>query len=276
VQVSYLGYPGTMAAPFIDYIVADPWVIPEAEQPFYSEKIAYLPDSYQANDRRRQPAERVPSRTEAGLPEHGFVFCCFNNSWKITAPVFDVWMRLLAAVPGSVLWLLEDNRWAAENLRREAAARGVSPERLIFAARVTNEVHLARHRLAGLFLDTLPYNAHTTASDALWSGLPAVTCAGRSFASRVGASLLSAVGLRELVTRSLEEYEALAVELACSPARLDAFRSGLTAQREALPLFDTPVFCRHLEAAYRYMWLLHREGRAPETFAVQRLERAAP
>jgi protein O-GlcNAc transferase len=276
VQVSYLGYPGTMAAPFIDYIVADSSVIPETEQPLYREKIAYLPDSYQANDRRRRVAERVPSRAEAGLPAEGFVFCCFNNNWKITAPVFDVWMRLLASVPGSVLWLLEDNRWAVESLRREAAARGVAPERLIFASRAANDIHLARHRLADLFLDTLPYNAHTTASDALWSGLPLVTCAGRSFASRVAASLLSAVGLCELVTRSLEEYAALALELARSPARLGALRARLTVQRDALPLFDTPGFCRHLEAAYRHMWLLHREGRAPETFAVERLQREAP
>lgn len=274
-QVSYLGYPGTMAAPFIDYIVADPWVIPEVEQAFYTEKIVYLPDSYQVNDRRRRMAERVPSRMEAGLPQDGFVFCCFNNSWKITAPVFDVWMRILAAVPGSVLWLLEDNRPAAENLCREAAARGVAPERLVFAARAGSEVHLARHRLADLFLDTLPYNAHTTASDALWSGLPLVTCAGRSFASRVGASLLSAVGLCELITHSLEEYQTLAVQLARSPARLDALRTRLTGRREALPLFDTPGFCRHLEAAYRHMWLRHEEGGAPESLAVRRLERKA-
>jgi predicted O-linked N-acetylglucosamine transferase (SPINDLY family) len=276
VQVSYLGYPGTMAAPFIDYIIADPLVIPDAEQSFYTEKIAYLPNSYQANDRRRQLAERTPSRVEAGLPDDAFVFCCFNNNWKITAPVFDIWMRLLASVPGSVLWLLEDNRWALESLRREATARGVAPERLIFASRAANEIHLARHRLADLFLDTLPYNAHTTASDALWAGLPVVTCAGRSFASRVAASLLNAAGVSELVTHSLEEYEALAVELARSPSRLGALRVRLTAQRERLPLFDTPVFCRDLETAYRHMWLLHCQGRAPETFAVGQLEREAP
>jgi protein O-GlcNAc transferase len=269
VQVSYLGYPGTMAAPFIDYVIADPWVIPEVEQPFYTEKVAYLPDSYQVNDRRRRVAENSPDRVEAGLPEGGFIFCCFNNSWKITAPMFDVWMRLLSAVPGSVLWLLEDNAWSAQNLRREAAVRGVAPERLIFAARAPNEIHLARHRLADLFLDTLPYNAHTTTSDALWAGLPVVTCAGRSFASRVAASLLSAAGLQELIARSLHEYEALALELARSPDRLHALRAGLTARRDGSALFDTPRFCRHLEAAYRHMWLLHGEGRAPETFSVR-------
>lgn len=276
VQVSYLGYPGTMAAPSIDYIVADRCVIPEAEQRFYTEKIVYLPDCYQANDRRRPVANPLPSRAEAGLPEDGFVFCCFNNNWKITAPVFDIWMRLLKQVPGSVLWLLEDNRWAAANLGREAAARRVAPERLIFAARTGNDRHLARHRLADLFLDTLPYNAHTTASDALWSGVPIVTCAGRSFASRVAASLLSAVGLPELGTRSLEEYEAMAAGLARSPARLGSIRARLASRRETLPLFDTPRFCRHLEAAYRQMWLLHRDGREPETFAVKSLEREAP
>ncbi len=276
VQVSYLGYPGTMAAPFIDYIIADPLVIPDAEQSFYTEKIAYLPNSYQANDRRRQLAARTPSRAEAGLPDDAFVFCCFNNNWKITAPVFDIWMRLLASVPGSVLWLLEDNRWALESLRREATARGVAPERLIFASRAANEIHLARLRLADLFLDTLPYNAHTTASDALWAGLPVVTCAGRSFASRVAASLLHAAGVSQLVTHSLVEYAALAVELARSPSRLGALRVRLTAQRERLPLFDTPVFCRDLEMAYRHMWLWHCQGRVPETFAVGQLEREAP
>jgi predicted O-linked N-acetylglucosamine transferase (SPINDLY family) len=270
-QVSYLGYPGTMAAPFIDYLIADPFVIPQAEQPFYTEKIAYLPDSYQVNDRRRRVAEHVPTRADAGLPESGFVFCCFNVSWKITASVFDVWMRLLAAVPGSVLWLLVGNRWAAQNLRREAAARNIAPERLIFCPRADNESHLARHRLADLFLDTFPCNAHTTASDALWAGLPLLTCSGRTFPSRVAGSLLRAAGLPELVASSPEEYERLALELARHPERLASLRARLSGDREALPLFDTPAFRRHLEAAYRHMWSLHREGRAPETFAVERI-----
>lgn len=266
VQVNYLGYPGTMAAPFIDYIVADPFVIPAAERPFYSESIAYLPNCYQPNDRRRRIATPTPTRGAAGLPERGFVFSCFNNSWKITAPVFDVWMRLLARLPGSVLWLLGDNPWAVDNLRRQAAARGIAPARLIFAARERNEAHLARHRLADLFLDTFPYTAHTTASDALWSGLPLLTCAGRTFASRVAGSLLRAVGLPQLVTGSLEEYERLALKLAGNPRELESLRAGLTSNPRALPLFDTPTFCRGLEAAYRHMWKLHQEGSAPATF----------
>lgn len=274
-QVSYLGYPGTMASPFIDYLIADRWVIPETEQPFYTEKIAYLPGCYQVNDRRRPISERVPTRAEAGLPEKGLVFCCFTASWKIAAPVFDVWMRLLAGVPGSVLWLFEDNPWAVENLRRAAVARGIAPGRLVFCPRVDNELHLARHRLADLFLDTLPYNAHTTASDALWAGLPLLTCSGRTFAARVAGSLLRAAGLGELITASLDEYESLALALARDPGRLAFLRARLLRDRDALPLFDTPTFCRHIEAAYRHMWRLDRQGRAPATFAVERLERPA-
>ncbi len=270
--MSYLGYPGTLGAPFIDYLIADPFVIPVAEQRFYAEKIVYLPDSYQVNDSRRRIAGRTPSRAEVGLPPEGFVFCCFNVNWKITAAVFDVWMRLLTRVPGSVLWLLEDNRWALESLRREAATRGVAPERLVFCGRTGNDEHLARHRLADLFLDTFPCNAHTTASDALWAGLPIVTCAGRTFASRVAGSLLRAVGLSELITTSLEEYEALALALARGPERMASLRARLTRHEEPLPLFNTPIFCRHLEAAYRHMWRLYRDGRAPETFHVERLE----
>ena len=271
VQVSYLGYPGTMAAPFIDYLIADRHVIPEETRELYTEKIVCLPDSYQVNDRRRRIADRTPTRAEVGLPAAGFVFCCFNNNWKISPPVFDVWMRLLSSLPGSVLWLLQDNLLAAENLRRAAAERGVQPERLVFAPRTELAIHLARHRLADLFLDTLPCNAHTTASDALWTGLPVLTCTGRTFPARVAASLLSAVGLSELITSSLEEYEALAAELARAPRRLEALRATLTSNREALPLFDTPRFCRHLEAAYRRIWLFHQQGKAPEAFEVERL-----
>jgi protein O-GlcNAc transferase len=270
VQVSYLGYPGTMAAPFIDYLIADSFLIPEAEQGFYTEKIAYLSDSYQANDRRRRVAAHVLTRAASGLPEGGFVFCCFNVSWKITAAVFDVWMRLLAAVPDSVLWLLEDNRWAVQNLRREAAARNIDPERLIFCPRVDNESHLARHQLADLFLDTFPCNAHTTASDALWTGLPLLTCSGRTFPSRVAGSLLQAAGLPELVTRSLEDYGRVALQLTRDRDRLASLRARLTLDREGLPLFETPALCGHLETAYRHMWSLHREGKAPETFDVKR------
>ncbi len=268
IQVSYLGYPGSTGAPFIDYLIADEFLIPEAEQEFYDERIAYLPDSYQANDRRREISTATPERDDLGLPRQGFVFCCFNNNWKITEPVFDVWMRLLDSVEGSVLWLLKDNPWAEENLKREAVRRGISAERLIFGGRVRHPDHLARHRLADLFLDTLPVNAHTTASDALWAGLPIVTCAGRGFPARVAGSLLRAVGLEELVTSTLEDYERLALRLAREPERLSALRTKLARSRDTAPLFDTPRFCRRLEAAYRHMWLLRQRGKPPETFRV--------
>jgi predicted O-linked N-acetylglucosamine transferase (SPINDLY family) len=271
VQVSYLGYPGTMGAPFIDYLVADEFLIPEAEQQFYQEKIAYLPDSYQANDRRREDAAATPARSALGLPDGAFVFCCFNNNWKITEPVFEVWMRLLSRVGGSVLWLLADNPGAAANLRREAAKRGVAAERIVFCDRTSTAEHLARHRLADLFLDTLPVNAHTTASDALWMGLPIVTCAGRAFPGRVAGSLLRAVRLDELVAGTLADYEQLALRLASDPARLREIRGYLERERLTLPLFDTPAFCRHLESAYRHMWMRHCEGKVPETFRVERL-----
>jgi predicted O-linked N-acetylglucosamine transferase (SPINDLY family) len=203
IQINYLGYPGTMGAPFIDYGIADQLVLPFDQQGFYTEQIVQLPECYQVNDSQRRIADRTPTRREAGLPEEGFVFCCFNNNYKITVPVSDVWMRLVQAVNGSVLWLLMDNAGAQGNLRKEAAARGIDPARLVFAGRLPPEDHLARHRLADLFLDTLPYNAHTTASDALWAGLPLVSCRGETFAGRVSASLLDAIGLPELVTGSL-------------------------------------------------------------------------
>ncbi|HSF47968.1 MAG TPA: tetratricopeptide repeat protein, partial [Burkholderiales bacterium] len=209
VQVSYIGFPGTMGADFIDYILADRFVIPEEHHACYTEKVVYLPDTYLANDSRRVIADWTPARAEAGLPERGFVFCSFNNNYKIGPAVFDVWMRLLGNIEGSVLWLLESNAAAVRSLRQEAANRGIAPERLVFAPIVKVEEHLARHRLADLFLDTLPYNAHTTASDALWAGLPVVTCLGTTFAGRVAASLLNAIGLPELITHSLPEYEAL-------------------------------------------------------------------
>jgi protein O-GlcNAc transferase len=268
IQVSYLGYPGTMGADFIDYVVADPITVPIDEQAFFTEKIVHLPDCYQANDRERPIAERTPSRAECGLPERGFVFASFNSGLKLTPAFFDIWMRLLKTVPNSVLWLLRDNPWVEANLRREATARGVSPERLVFAPRETLADHLARNRLADLFLDTLPYNAHTTASDALWAGLPVVSCIGTTFAGRVAASLLSAVGLPELITRSLEEYEALARHLASDPARLAGIRAKLVRNRLTTPLFDTDRFRRHLEAAYLEMWRIQQRGEKPRAFAV--------
>jgi predicted O-linked N-acetylglucosamine transferase (SPINDLY family) len=222
--------------------------LPAELAPFFSEKIVHLPDSFLVNDTKKAVAPQTPSRRTAGLPEAGFVFCCFNNSYKITPAVFGAWMRLLGAVPDSVLWLLEYNAEARDNLEREAAARGVDPARLAFAPRLPQAAHLARHGLADLFLDTLPVNAHTGASDALWAGLPVLTCAGNAFAGRVAASLLHAVGLPELVTHSLAEYEALALALARDPARLGALRARLEENRRREPLFDTARFCRQLEA----------------------------
>jgi protein O-GlcNAc transferase len=250
VQVNYLVYPGTTGAAFMDYVLADRIVLPADQQPFFSEKIVHMPDCYQANDATRivPPA---PSRAEAGLPAEGFVFCCFNNSWKITAPVWGIWMRLLTQVPGSLLWLLDSP--AAANLRAEAAARGVNAARLIFAPKLPPGQHLARHKLADLFLDTLPYNAHTTCSDALWAGLPVVTCYGKAFPGRVAASLLKAIDLPELVTTSPEKYEELSLELADNPALLQATREKLARNRITTPLFDSERFRKGIEAAYAAM-----------------------
>ena len=268
IQASYLGFPGTMGAEFIDYIIADKTVAPFEHQPFYTEKIVHLPDCYQVNDAKRKIAERMPTRQEAGLPEKGFVFCCFNNNWKITPDVFSVWMRLLHAVEGSVLWLLGDNESAERNLRMEAQARGIDPARLVFASRLPLDEHLARHRVADLFLDTLPYNAHTTASDALWTGLPVLTREGTAFAGRVAASLLSAIGLPELVTHSIEDYEALALRLAKNPSLLEEYRNRLATNRLTYPLFDTERFRRHIEAAYLQMWEVWQRGEQPGSFGV--------
>jgi protein O-GlcNAc transferase len=269
IQVNYLGYPGTMGADFIDYIIADAIVVPPDEDAFYAEKVVRLPDCYQVNDRGRRIAERAPSRQEAGLPERGFVFCSFNNSYKITAAMFDVWMELLSQVQGSVLWLIGDNEPTERNLRQEAALRGIDPSRLVFAPRIEQAEHLARHRLADLFLDTLPYNAHTSCSDALWAGLPVLTCRGEAFAGRVAASLLQAVGLPELVTSSLADYAALARWLAEDPHLLGEIRKRLAENRLSRPLFDTDLTRRHIEAAYTTMWRLHEGGKAPESFEVE-------
>ncbi len=268
IQVNYLGYPGTMGADFIDYVIADKIVLPNDQQPFFTEKIVHLPDCYQVNDSTRTIAAQPPRRQDVGLTEQGFVFCCFNNNHKIAAPVFEVWMRILQKVEGSVLWLLRDNPGAERSLRRVAAARGIDPARLIFAGRVGHDEHLARHRLADLFLDTVPFNAHTTASDALWTGLPLLTCRGEFFAGRVAASLLQAAGLPELVTSNLQEYEALAVKLARDPPLLDTVRAKLERNRRTSPLFDTDRFRRHIEAAYTTMWRLWQDGETPRNFAV--------
>jgi protein O-GlcNAc transferase len=273
VQVSYLGYPGTMGAPYIDYILADSTVIPEDQRGHYTEKVIWLPDSYQINDDKRRVSEDTPSRRACGLPDEGFVYSCFNNSFKLSPEMFDIWMRLLKATESSVLWLYEGNSSHSaaicrENLLREAEKRNISPSRLIFAGRTNLADHLARHRQADLFLDTLPYNAHTTASDALWAGLPVVTCLGSTFAGRVAASLLKAAGLPELVTGSLEEYEALALKLARDASLLAAIKDRLARNRDSHALFNTSRSTRLIEAAYLAMWQAHQSRRPPASFAV--------
>ncbi|MBN8919912.1 MAG: hypothetical protein J0H62_04275, partial [Rhizobiales bacterium] len=269
VQVNFLGYPGTLGHPAIDYIIADRVLIPQSEEASYAEHVVTLPHSYQANDNRRALAPDVPPRSALGLPEHGFVFCCFNANYKITPDVFDVWIRLLSDVPGSVLWMLQPNDTAIGNLRAAASARGIAPERLVFAGRMPQAEHLARHMRADLLLDTLYYNAHTTASDALWAGLPIVTCRGSTFASRVGESLLRAVGLPELIAPTLEGYATLAHSLATDTAHLAAIREKLARQKMTEPLFDTGRFRRDIEAAYAEMHRRTTAGESPTRFAVE-------
>jgi predicted O-linked N-acetylglucosamine transferase (SPINDLY family) len=269
VQVNFLGFPGTMGADFIDYIVADRVVLPPEHAPFYSEQIAWLPDCYQCNDRKRPIAETPKSRALAGLPESGFVFCCFDNPDKLTPAMFDVWMRILSRVEGSVLWLLDANPFVRGTLMREAERRGVAAGRLRFAPVRPLPEHLARLRLADLVLDTLPHNAHTTASDALWAGVPVLTALGTTFAGRVAASLLSASGLPELITSGWDEYENAAVALATDPARLAGLRAALARNRDSCRLFDTPRFARHLESAYITMVSRARRGDRPASFAVE-------
>ncbi len=270
VQVSYLAYPGTMAVSFIDYIIADRLLIPNENRMFYTEKVVYLPHTYLPTDNKRPIAEMAPSRVEAGLPETGFVFVCNNNAHKIGPEMFDIWMRLLQAVEGSILWLKALSPSMMINLRREAKARGIPPERLIFAPEVRDIAdHLARLRLGDLFLDTLPYNAHATASDALWAGLPVLTCLGNSFPAGVAAGVLHAVGLPELVTKSLAEYEEQALALARNPERLAAVKAKLVRNRDTAPLFDTARFTRGLEAAYTEMWERTQRGEPPESFSIE-------
>ena len=270
-QVNYLGFPGTIGAPYIDYIVADTTVITAEEQQHYVEQVVHLPHSYQPNDSTRPVALQPAHRADAGLPEEGFVFCCLNNAYKILPAVFDVWMRLVRQVPDSVLLLYGEKPELQANLRFEAQQRGVEPQRILFAPPWNNDHHLRRLHLCDLFLDTWPYNAHTTGSDALWAGLPVLTCTGRSFASRVGASLLQAVGLPELITHDLSSYEAMALRLATEPGLLQGLRQRLRSQARLSPLYDTPLYTRHLEAAYLQMVARARAGLAPQGFAVAAL-----
>jgi predicted O-linked N-acetylglucosamine transferase (SPINDLY family) len=266
--VNFLGYPGTMGANYIDYIIGDPTVIPDDCRKFYSEKIVILPNTYQVNDRKRGISDKAITRHDVGLPPKGFVFCCFNNNYKITPRVFNSWMWILKQVEGSLLWLLEANISAASNLGKEAVARGVSPDRLVFAKPMPQAEHLARHKLADLFLDTLPYNAHTTASDALWAGLPVLTCLGETFAGRVAASLLNAISLPELITTTLDTYEQLAIDLATHPEKLATIRSKLTENRLTKPLFDTKRFTKHIEVAFTAMYERNQAGLGPDHIVI--------
>ena len=268
-QVNYLGFPATTGADYIDYLIADRTLVPESCRAHYTEKIVYLPDSYQINDTRRPISDKNFTRAECNLPEKAFVFCCFNGNYKILPDVFDCWMRILRRVDGSVLWLLEDNEIAALNLKKAAAERGIDAGRLVFASRMPLPEHLARHRLAALFLDTLPCNAHTTASDALWAGLPVLTQIGETFAGRVAASVLNAVGLPELITATPQAYEDLAVEFAADSEKLAAIRAKLANNRLTKPLFDTRLFTRHIEAAYTAMYQRYQAGLPPECISVE-------
>lgn len=250
IQVNYLGFPGSMGAEFVDYIISDLTITPPEYLSNYSEKVAHLPHSYQPNDTKKVISPNVPSRADCGLPATGTVFCCFNDSYKLTPTFFDVWMRLLASVPGSVLWLIDSNEFAKANLRQEAQRLGIDPNRLVFAPKIAVADHLARHQLADIFLDTLPVNAHTTASDALWAGLPIVTCLGDEFQGRVAASLLKAMGLSEFIASSLDEYEQIALTLAQDPERLADVKARVLANRLTSPLFDIERYTRDLESVY--------------------------
>jgi protein O-GlcNAc transferase len=274
IQVNYLGFPATMGNEHIDYLIADEHLIPQSHRVHYDEHIAYLPECFQANDDRRPIGSTTPSRAQMGLPASGFVWSSFHSSYKLNPPMFDIWMRLLRAVPDSVLWLLGGNALIQENLCREAFVRGVSADRLIFASSLPYPEHLARLALADLCLDTLPFNGGTTTSDALWAGLPVLTCAGDSFAARMSGSLLRAVGLPELVTDSMQAYEEKALELASAPGLLDSLRDKLAQGRTSHVLFDTDRFRRHLEAAYSIMVERHRSGLAPITFTVPAVPRS--
>ncbi len=268
VQVNWLGYPGTMGAAYIEYIIADPTLIPPELECHYSEAVVRMPDCYQINDRRRPIAEHTPSRAACGLPEDALVFCSFNHTHKITAELYALWMRVLKATPGSVLWLLESNELASDNLHREAVAHGVDPARIVMAPRKPLAEHMARYRVADLALDTFPYNSHTTASDALWVGCPLITCMGETFASRVAGSLLQAVGLSELITNSFAEYETLALRLASEPMHLRAMKHRLLENRAFAPLFDAPKTVRNLERAYLQMLMQWITGNPAISFDV--------
>ena len=263
IQISYLGYPGTMGANFIDYIIADENLIPTESQRYYSEKPIYLPHHYQAQDNTIPISKKTPTRSELGLPEKGFVFCAINNNYKITSSEFDIWMRLLQKVEGSVLWLLETNKWAKSNLLKAANERGATSERIIFAQKAPHEEYLAQFRQADLYLDTFIYNAGATASNALWAGLPVLTKLGKGYTARMAGSLLSSIGLTELITTHETEYEALALQLATNPEQLDSIKNKLTLNRLSKPLFNTELFIKHLEDAYQKVHQRYLDEKQP-------------
>ncbi len=276
IQVNYLGFPGTMGVEYMDYIIADRWVIPEEDRQYFDEQVVYLPDSYLPTNAAVTVTGLTPTREQYGLPESGFIYCSFNHSYKITPQIFDIWMNILAATPGSVLWLMKLNRFAEDNLQKEAVQRGIDPARLIFATRIPRiEDHLARYTLADLFLDTTPYNAHTTASDALSVGLPVLTCQGTAFPGRVAGSLLRTIGLPELVAGSLQDYQHMAIELARNHEKLQQIKDALSRNRTSSSLFDTARYCHHLEAAYTEMWQRQQQGTPPEPFTVTSQESSA-
>lgn len=268
VQVNYLGFPATLGTSYMDYIIADRIVIPDEDRRFYDEQVVHLPHSYQVNDRKRSIAKEIPSRSALGLPDDGFVFCNFNQSYKLTPDIFERWMRILKSVDGSVLWLLDSKPPFRFNLSRQAERHGVASNRLIFAPPLPHDRHLARLKQADLFLDSLPYNAHTTASDALWAGVPLLTCIGESFPGRVAASLLHAIELAELVTSNMSDYEKLAIDLATHAKHLTGIKQKLQANRLTTPLFDTDLYRRNLEAAYQIMWQRWKDGIPASGFAI--------
>jgi predicted O-linked N-acetylglucosamine transferase (SPINDLY family) len=270
IQVNYLGYPGTIGTEHMDYLLADKIIIPESSQLHYAEKIVYLPNSFMVRDTSQRVSEQVFDRATFGLPDSVVVFCCFNSTYKFNPVIFNCWMQILGRVEGSVLWLPESNPTANDNIRKAALHSGISADRVIFAQRMPlPEDHLARLRLADLFLDTLPYNAHTTANDALWAGLPVLTCLGDSFAGRVAASLLTAIDLPELITTTLEDYVALAIALALDPQKLAKIKVKLAKNRFTTPLFDTQRFTKHIETAYGQMYQRYRADLPPETIYIQ-------
>ena len=269
IQINYLGYPGTSGANFIDYLIADKILIPKKYQKYYSEKIIYLPNTYQVRDSTQKISNKIYSRKDFGLPEKSFVFCCFNQNYKITPGVYDIWMRLLKKIDRSVLWLIKDSDIGAKNLKKEANIRGIEPNRIIFAEKIPLSEHLARHKLADLFIDTFPYTAHTTCSDALWSGLPVITRVGKSFASRVGASILNAIGLEELITKTEKEYEYLATQLATKSEFLNKINKKLKKNKIKKPLFNTKLYTSHIEKAYIKIYKNHQSNFTLENIEIK-------